>query len=82
MTLFDFIDLPFDERLNAMLCGNLIANRAHKNGICQLYVLDGFFVEILYNLRDFRILKLQPILLTTALDPYLAQISLDDLFVR
>lgn len=82
MTLFDFIDLSFDQKLDAMLCGNLIANRAHKNGICQLYILDGFFVEILYNSRDFKILKLQPLLLDAALDPYLDQISLDDLFVR
>lgn len=82
MTLFAFIDLTFEQKLDAMLCGDLIANRAHKNGICQLYVLDDFFVEILYNARDFKILKLQPLLLDAALEPYLAQISLDDLFVR
>ena len=82
MTLFAFIDLSFDQKLDAMLCGNLIANRAHKNGICQLYVLDDFFVEILYNAKDFKILKLQPLLHQASLDPYLAQICLDDLFVR
>lgn len=80
MTLFDFIELPYTDRLNAVLNGVPIASKKHKRGICQLYNLENFFVEILYDLDDFKILKLQPLLFNDLLESYLSQISIEDLY--
>ncbi|MDB5121559.1 MAG: hypothetical protein JWN56_2777 [Sphingobacteriales bacterium] len=79
MTIYEFLELNFDEQQNALLNGVLVANRRHSRGICQLYILGDFFVEILYGPEDFRILKLQPLVFNDSLEPYLSQISIDDL---
>ena len=79
MTIYEFIELNFNEKRNALYKGELIASRKHILGICQLYILDDFFVEIVYDPEMFRIVKLQPIVFNDSLEPYLAQISIQDL---
>jgi len=79
MTVYEFLELTFIEKKNALKKGNWIANRSHSRGICKLYVLNDFFVEVLYNYDEDKILKLQPLVFIDSFEPYLAQISIDDL---
>ena len=79
MTLNEFIELNEINKEIAVWNGVYLVNRFEKPFIYQLYSLGSFFVEVTYNPKINEVTHLEPFTASKLLEPYINQISLEDL---
>ena len=79
MTLYEFIELNEINKEIAVWNGVYLVNRFEKPFIYQLYSLGSFFVEVTYNPKINEVTHLEPFTASKLLEPYINQISLEDL---
>lgn len=75
LTLNDFNNLDENEKANATWQGTFLADREENGLIVRLYSLDAFYVEVFFDDRANKILRLRAFDHTGQLVPYLAHIK-------
>ncbi|MXV50300.1 hypothetical protein GS399_04895 [Pedobacter sp. HMF7647] len=76
MTLYEFIQADTDQKALAVWNGIYIADRQEGRLRMQLYHLGSFYVEVVYDVPQNRILHFKPFRKGLLLAPYLEQIRL------
>lgn len=71
MTLYEFKLLPEEEQYRILFNeGDFITYKLETNSIFALYALDRFFVEVEYNTKSNRIVKVVSFVMGEKLDLY------------
>ena len=72
----DFDILSEREKMNIVLNGQYLVSRIENKLSVQLYAVEDFFVEVLYNPKFDNIVKIVAFNETCHLEPYFKDISL------
>ena len=80
MNLSDFILLTDEEKKMILFhSGTLVAKRTNKDCMVFLFRIESFYVETYCNIETKQVQEYRAFDNTTALNPYLENIFLDDL---
>ena len=80
LTLTDFRVMPFEKKCDLItFTGNYLAHRTLGECKVFLYYAEGFYIEVFYSPRYQKVLMINAFEKAIGLDPYLDNISLDDL---
>lgn len=79
MTLYQFVLLKRDEQANAVWDGVFLGERFYKGIHIQLYSVGDFYVELSYDAKKNKILRMRPFSSRRLLDPYLKKVSLTEI---
>lgn len=80
MTSKEFVQLAKpQQRIYLLTQGNFLAERQNRQYDLMLYELHGFYAEVAFVKRTNKVAYFKTFEDTKGLDPYLAQISIDDL---
>lgn len=80
MTLHDFKALDDFQKATALVDeGVLIGKRDLLFYLVFLYQVEGFYVEVLYNIKSKKVHKFRAFENTELLDPYLSKIDISEL---
>ena len=77
MTLSEFEHMDERDKMEAILRGVFVTNRADNENEILLYQVDSLYVEVYYSKEYNHIRRFRPISSTDELDPYLEQIDLN-----
>ena len=78
MTRKKFASLKLTEQIILAYDALYVADRYHKAIHFQLYYLDDFYVEVLYNSQK-RTIKVRPVESLTFLKPYWQEVSISEI---
>lgn len=73
LTVFDFNELTFNEKAEAVWKGSYLADREEEGRTVQLYSLGAFYVELFYDPSANEIAGFHAFTSRNLLVPYLAQ---------
>ncbi|WPP51753.1 hypothetical protein [Catalinimonas niigatensis] len=78
LTLNSFCQLSENHRTKyTWLYGNLLATQTASEYSYHLYLVDGFYVELVFDRRVREIISIDPLLRTENLLKYLDEVSID-----
>lgn len=80
MTICEFLTLSEQEQEDVVWSHTHIAEREEEPYWILLYQVDGFYVELYYDLKSRDLCGFHPFICTGQLEPYLNQIDLSGLF--
>lgn len=83
MNFMEFTTLTHERKLNVIAKeGVCIAKKKYEGYTTSLYQVEGFYVEVHYNILDNNILKLRSFTSTLPLDAYLKNFSVSKILKR
>lgn len=80
LTLNSFCQLSENHRTKyTWIYGNLLTTRMESTYSCHLYLVDGFYVELIFDKVAQQIVSIDPILRTENLLKYLEEVRIEAL---